>query len=412
MSVRVREFIGLLQNNVELINEIAKLESHTISRKNVLNLITQLYSPNTLEILENRIKRLSTSKPFPVLQYLDDTDEYLLAPKVANLVLWLSNNLHLASHRIIKALISDIEDASQSIVKLMDEQPINLYLLRKRMDQLSTSNIELSECAGGNLRSIGTKVQEFKEEVLDFETKQIKARLLMDDHLTPMREIIDPDGPMINALESAARLLGDISARQTIPQIHREFSSNLQSKIINNQKSVRENHWSAYSQLQPILAPYLKPASDLVKGCSVALSLINKRGVKSINLHEHFPVIKASRPRGIYDDEHFELWYQRNESREAHDDTISFVPGGSIPLNLDIPIISLAKKITQNGPTEDLLEFILSLDDYQMHTLTTCNNAATDILIEINKFDRIWVGELREYTRNEETLEVRKIAVE
>ena len=183
MSVRVREFIGLLQNNVELINEIAKLESHTISRKNVLNLITQLYSPSTLEILDNRVQRLSTSKPFPVLQYLDDTDEYLLAPKVANLILWLSNNLHLASHRIIKALISDIEDASQSIVKLMDEQPINLYLLRKRMDQLSTSNIELSECAGGNLRSIGTKVQEFKEEVLDFETKQIKARLLMDDHL-------------------------------------------------------------------------------------------------------------------------------------------------------------------------------------------------------------------------------------
>ena len=276
MSVRVREFIGLLQNNVELINEIAKLESHTISRKNVLNLITQLYSPSTLEKLDNRVKRLSTSKPFPVLQYLDDTDEYLLAPKVANLVLWLSNNLHLASHRIIKALISDIEDASQSIVKLLDEQPINLYLLRKRMDQLSTSNIELSECAGGNLRSIGTKVQEFKEEVLDFETKQIKARLLMDDHLTPMREIIDPDGPMINALESAARLLGEISARRTIPQIHREFSSNLQSKIINNQKSVRENHWSAYSQLQPILAPYLKPASDLVKGCSIALSSSTK----------------------------------------------------------------------------------------------------------------------------------------
>ena len=55
MSVRVREFIGLLQNNVELINEIAKLESHTISRKNVLNLMNQLYSPNTLEILENLV---------------------------------------------------------------------------------------------------------------------------------------------------------------------------------------------------------------------------------------------------------------------------------------------------------------------------------------------------------------------
>ena len=186
MSIRVREFIGILQNNVELVNEVAKLESHTISQNYLVNLIEQLYSPPTIEILQNRLKKLSNSKPFPVLSYQEETDEFLLAPKVANLVLWLSNNLHLASHRIIKALIDDINDACDSISEVIEEQPINLYMLKERMNQLSKSNIELAECAGGNLRSIGTKVQEFKEEILDFETKQIKARLLMDDHLTPM----------------------------------------------------------------------------------------------------------------------------------------------------------------------------------------------------------------------------------
>ena len=59
MSARVREFIGVLQSNVELVNEVAKLESHTISQKYLVNLIDQLYSPPTPEILQNRLKRLS-----------------------------------------------------------------------------------------------------------------------------------------------------------------------------------------------------------------------------------------------------------------------------------------------------------------------------------------------------------------
>ena len=412
MSERVRDFIGILQSNVKLVNEVAKLESHTISHKHLLNLIEQLYSPATPEILHNRLKRLSNSKPYPVLSYQQETDEFLLAPKVANLVLWLSNNLHLASHRIIKALIEDINDASDSISVIIEEQPINLYMLKQRMNQLSKSNIELAECAGGNLRSIGTKVQEFKEEILDFETKQIKAMLLMDDHLTPMREIIDPEGPMIQALESAANKLSQIQSINTIPPNERENASNLQNKLINNQKSVRENHWSAYSQLQPILAPYLKPASDLVKGASIAISIMNKRGVKSLNLHENFSLIKSSRSTGIYDDEHLELWFQRNKSRDLVHEDLSFAPGIVNDLKFDIPIIELAKKIVSEGPIEDLLAYILDSQKFQNHTLSNCNNAATDILIEINDFEKISIGRIQHYHRGNEELEVRKIAIE
>ena len=411
MSERVRDFIGILQSNVELVNEVAKLESHTISHGYLVNLIEQLYSPPTPEILQNRLKRLSNSKPFPVLSYQEETDEYLLAPKVANLVLWLSNNLHIASHRIIKALIDDINHACDSISDIIEKQPINLYMLKERINQLSNSNIELAECAGGNLRSIGTKVQEFKEEILDFETKQIKARLLMDDHLTPMREIIDPDGPMIHALESAASKLSQIQSRNTIPLSERENASNLQNKLINNQKSVREHHWSAYSQLQPILAPYLRPASDLVKGASVAISLMNKRGVKSLKLHEHFEIITSSRSTGIYDDEHLESWFQRNKSREFVDEEISFAPGLTTNLKFDIPVIGLAKKIVSERPIEDLLGYIMDAEKFQSHTLSNCNNAATDILIEINDFEKISVGEIKEYQRGDQKLEVRKIAI-
>ena len=53
MSARVREFIGVLQSNVELVNEVAKLESHTISKKYLVILIEQLYSPPNTEKLQN-----------------------------------------------------------------------------------------------------------------------------------------------------------------------------------------------------------------------------------------------------------------------------------------------------------------------------------------------------------------------
>ena len=411
MAVRIREFIAILQNNVELVNEIAKFDSHSVSYQYLVNLIEQLYSPATKEALNHRLKRLCNTKPFPVLTYEEETDEFLLAPKVANLVLWLSNNLHLASHRIIKAIIDDINDSCDSISEIVEEQPINLFMLKERMNQLSKSNIELAECAGGNLRSIGTKVQEFKEEILDFETKQIKARLLMDDHLTPMREIIDPDGPMIHALESAASKLSLIQSRNTIPLSIRENASNLQNKLINNQRSVRENHWSAYSQLQPILAPYLRPASDLVKGASIALSIMNKRGVKSLRLYEDLRLTRSTIATGIYDDEHLEIWFQRNKSRDFSDEEISFTPGTVEDLKFDIPIIAMAEKIVSEGPVEDLLSYLLEEEIFQKHTLSNCNNAATDILIEINDFEKISIGEIRQYRRGKEEVEVRKIAV-
>ena len=53
---------------------------------------------------------------------------------------------------------------------------------------------------------------------------------------------------------------------------------------------------------------------------------MNKRGVKSLKLHEHLKLTKSTRPTGIYDDEHLELWFQRNKSRDFVDEEISFAP--------------------------------------------------------------------------------------
>ena len=63
MAVRIREFIAILQNNVELVNEIAKFDSHSVSYQYLVNLIEQLYSPATKEALNHRLKRLCTTKP-------------------------------------------------------------------------------------------------------------------------------------------------------------------------------------------------------------------------------------------------------------------------------------------------------------------------------------------------------------
>ena len=81
-------------------------------------------------------------------------------------------------------------------------------------------------------------------------------------------------------------------------------------------------------------------------------------------------------------------------------------------MKFDIPIIGLAEKIVSERPIEDLLAYILDAEKFQNHTLSNCNNAATDILIEINDFGKINVGGIQQYQRGNQKLEVRKIAIE
>ena len=82
------------------------------------------------------------------------------------------------------------------------------------------------------------------------------------------------------------------------------------------------------------------------------------------------------------------MWFQRNKSRDFVDEEISFAPGLINDLKFDIPIIGLAEKIVSERPIEDLLAYILDAEKFQNHTLSNCNNAATDILIEINDFGK------------------------
>ncbi len=409
MSIRVKRFISLIQSNVELLNEIAKLDAQTITDDYLRVLIGQLYPTASEESVQNKIEQLSTSKPYPILEQSEFDDEFVLASKVADLILWLSNNLHLASHRIIRALIEDINDASDSISKILEEQPINLYLLKEKMNALRRAIHELAECAVGNLRSIGTRVQEFKEEVLDFETKQIKARLLMDEHLEPMREIIDPEGPMVDALESASNRLARIETLATIPKDIRTDAKRIGQGLAINKKTVRENHWSAYSQLQPILDPYLRPASDLVKGASTALSLMNKRGVKHLNHGDSLNLIKSSKSSFVIGNEHIEMWFQRKSASKGDPPVYSFSPENQVEYVEDIPILSLVRRIVNSAPIDDILEFIMS--EYTDHPLSVCNKATTDAIIEINDFYKINIGVKADYSRDSQRLEVRQISI-
>ena len=137
---------------------------------------------------------------------------------------------------------------------------------------------------------------------------------------------------------------------------------------------------------------------------------------KSLHVHHKLYYLDPASGRFIlpwnYDDEHLEMWFQRNKSRDFVDEEISFAPGLINDLKFDIPIIGLAEKIVSERPIEDLLAYILDAEKFQNHTLSNCNNAATDILIEINDFGKINVGGIQQYQRGNQKLEVRKIAIE
>ena len=131
MSGRVRDFILLVQNNIELLTEISKLDNYSISHQNLFSLTTHLYSNLTDIQVTNKIDTLCETKPFPILDFHESDDEFTLASRVGDLILWLSNNLHLASHRIILAIIEDMSAAIEAVGNILNSTEINLYLLKK-----------------------------------------------------------------------------------------------------------------------------------------------------------------------------------------------------------------------------------------------------------------------------------------
>ena len=78
MSGRVKDFILLVQNNIQLLTEISKLDNYSISHQNLFSLTTHLYSDLTDEQVTNRFDTLRESKPFPILDFHEiECDEYL-----------------------------------------------------------------------------------------------------------------------------------------------------------------------------------------------------------------------------------------------------------------------------------------------------------------------------------------------
>jgi hypothetical protein len=409
MSGRVRDFILLVQNNIELLTEISKLDNYSISQQNLFSLTTHLYSNLTDIQVTNKIDTLCETKPFPILDFHESDDEFTLASRVGDLILWLSNNLHLASHRIILAIIEDMSAAIEAVGNILNSTEINLYLLKKHMTTLRRSNTRLSECASENLFSIGTQIQEFKEELIDYETKQVKARFLLDEYLDPMRDIIDPEGPMVSTIENAEQKLLQIESSITINKEIRDESKRIVQELLRNKKNTREVHWNALSQLQPILAPYTRPPSDLVKGASRALSDINKHGSKSIKLWKHFKLVRSTGPSFLLGEDQIQSWFQRIRDIQKEDIRVNISTKINTEYRENIPILSETNRLKLSMPISDLLEFIL--DNFPSHTLTECSSAAIDILVQFGSFESIHLGELQTYSRENQVLEAAEIAI-
>jgi len=397
-------FLSIILENEELIASIAQESEHRISLINLRERIFQ-FNPEFEELqVEKRVNKLTQSEPFPILQENTQEGEVILHEKITELFLWLSNQLYIVHDRIIETLVETIDLASDEIRnEINSDGKFNTHLISIKMDEMFRALSQLRNISEQNKRAIATQTQNFRDKNVDYEYRKLTAGII-EDHLEPLRMMINDDSIIVQVTDNAETTLGIIRGNSTISDELKSKSMRLSKDMARTSTKTREDHLSAFKAIQPFLDAFLRKQTDLVVGSQKALKLMNQYGVKHLDITSRITLMKGTRVNNIFSDNAFKKWFIRvnkfNEKTELKPINIE----QSTHYTPSIPITRLSKMITSQQFVGDILEFIML--KYPEHQLKTCTKALVDCLVKINNFQHLNFGQKTQYSRDNEHLEV------
>jgi len=401
---RIREFLRLLYKHEEILTYISQQPSQSISIDYLHILIRQTNAEFNETQVENLSSYLQRSDP-PILSLLDD-GTFVLATRVTDLLLWLSNKMYLVNDKIIIALVEEMREISEKISLEMNRPKINSHMIDQHLEAMWRVNSQLRDISDSNKRAIGTQTQELRDGAKDFETKQMMAQMI-SDYLEPMKELIDENSGVVNAMNEAELVLGTIKSLHTMKSTIKSKSARLSSELSSTSVALRKDHINALSTIQPFLDVYLKSHSDLVLGCNRALATMNEKGVSSLNIPSKIFINLRKQPYNIFSEHNFARCFQRLFSVDFEARDLSIHPIAPKKVADEIRTNQLTKLISNRDSIPDIMHFILN--EYPDQSLSVCNKACVDILVKMNDFDRIRYGGIENYSRGNYQLEVARI---
>ncbi|MDA8557556.1 hypothetical protein N9K84_03420 [Candidatus Poseidoniales archaeon] len=400
-------FLSILLENEELLASIAQESEHRVSLSNLKERISQFNPELSSEQIQKRADKLIKSEPFPILQEIFQDGDVVLHEKITELFLWLSNQLYIVHDKIIETLVETINLASEDIrQEINSEGKFNTHLISIKMDEMFRSLSQLRNISEQNKRAIATQTQNLRDKNVDYEYRKLTAGII-EDHLEPLRMMINDDSFIVQVIDNAETTLGIIRGNSTISEELKSKSMRLSKDMARTSTKTREDHLSAFKSIQPFLDAFLKKQTDLVVGSQKALNMMNEFGVKHLSIPSRITLLRGTRPNNIFSDAAFKKWFIRvNKSTEvlelkpiSVEQATSFVPS--------IPVSRLSERISQQSEVEDLLLFIM--EKYPRHGLRSCIKAMIDCMVKINNFHQLEFGEITPYSRGKDYLEVASI---
>jgi hypothetical protein len=328
-----------------------------------------------------------------------------LVPAVRKFLDFLLRQQQLTPIAVIRSYLEALEQMGRDLDGAIDRKESDNAL--RILSECNEIIERMRHDSADNLEAIIRQTLAIKSNL---EKKSVRERYMIinrirERYLVPLREIIDIKKPIQHSLDQIHLLFREgervFLARGPLAE---EFSRS-SARLLRLKKSVRSDFIESGREVEPLYKT-LKRESRIIKGASQALEMIDREGVKTLNLD--FP-ISFMRIEGMVSDDKLEGYFH-----ELADYTPA--PPGMIedPVLENIPVEfidpdQLREKITKALPIEDCFNWLL--ETYVEESLETILQAYAHVLD--SKLGAVsFKDQPRRYTIRNYTIKAYPLAVE
>lgn len=256
---------------------------------------------------------------------------------------------------VIRSYLESLEQMSQDLDGAIDRKETGNAL--RILDECNDIIERMRSDSADNLEAITVQTLAIKSNL---EKKSVRERYLIinrirERYLVPLREIIDIKMPIQNSIDQLHRLFREGQRTFLAHGLLAEEFSRSSLRLLRLRKSVRFDFIESGREVEPLYRT-LKWESQILKGASRALEIIDHKGVKNLDLD--FP-ITFMRMEGMLSDDLLEGYFHKLSGyTPAPPGVIQESISNEIPVDFIDPD-QLREKIIDTLPLEDWFAWLL-----------------------------------------------------
>ncbi|MCP3930250.1 MAG: hypothetical protein GY705_14245 [Bacteroidetes bacterium] len=304
----------------------------------------------------------------------------------------------------------------RSYIEALDQMGRDLDVAIERKETDNALRI-LSECneiiermrndSTDNLEAIIRQTLAIKSNL---EKKSVRERYMIvnrirEKYLVPLRELIDIKKPVQQSIDQIQRLFKDGKRTFIAHRALAEEFSRANSRLLRLRKSIRADFNDSRKEVDPLYKT-LKRENLIIKGASTALELIDRKGLKALDMNFS---ITFMRVEGMVSDDKLESYLQKLSGyKPSPPQAIEEQKPESIAVDFIDPIL-LQQELKKDLPVSDCFEWLL--ENFNNESLGSILQAYAYVL-ESDKYKSSHNDERKIYKKKNYTIKTCQMTVE